>query len=70
MRRLTKDEFTEFYNATGIDIDGRIQQLDTAFKYFEEKITKIVAFAKAIPGFKKLGLDDQANLIKGIFIVN
>lgn len=64
MGQLSKDEFTEFYYATGIDIDGRLASMDTAFKYFEEKITMVVAFAKTIPGFKKLSLDDQANLIK------
>ncbi|XP_053382225.1 retinoic acid receptor gamma-like isoform X2 [Mercenaria mercenaria] len=64
MRNITHDEFKEFYNATGIDIDGRLERADTAFKYFEDKIAMVVAFAKAIPGFKELGLDDQANLIK------
>lgn len=64
LRNITHEEFKDFYNATGIDIDGRLERIYTAFKFFEEKIATIVAFAKEIPGFKQLSLDDQANLIK------
>lgn len=50
---------------TGIDIDGRIQEVDSLLQFLENKIALMVAFGKAIPGFKELDLDDQADLIKG-----
>ena len=59
----------EFYNATGIDVDGRKQQLEQAMGFFENNISKLVTFSKAIPGFKNLTLGDQAKLIKGKFRV-
>ncbi|XP_052215103.1 nuclear receptor subfamily 1 group D member 2-like [Dreissena polymorpha] len=34
-------------------------------KYFEKSIAEIVRFAKRIPGFTDLPMDDQANLIRG-----
>lgn len=61
---LSKEEFSEFYKITGIDLDGRLQHVDGAFNFFERKISQVVAFAKSIPGFKQLSLNDQANLIK------
>lgn len=66
---LSREEFTEFYNITGIDLDGRIERIDNAFQFFEQKISFVVAFAKSIPGFKSLKLDDQANLLKGNIII-
>ncbi|XP_060590429.1 vitamin D3 receptor-like isoform X2 [Ruditapes philippinarum] len=61
---LSAEEFNEFYNITGIDLDGRIEHMTGVFDYLERKISKLVDFAKAIPGFKRLSLNDQANLIK------
>jgi hypothetical protein len=65
---LSKEEFAEFYKITGIDLDGRLLHMDGAFNFFERKISQVVAFAKSIPGFKQLSLNDQANLIKGIYL--
>lgn len=62
---LSREEYMEFYNATGIDVDGRKQQLEEGVRFFENNISKIVTFSKAIPGFKHLTLSDQAKLVKG-----
>jgi len=51
--------------SSGIDLDDRLKNADTALAFFEQKIALIVGFGKAIPGFKSLPLDDQASLIKG-----
>ncbi|WAR16168.1 VDRA-like protein [Mya arenaria] len=64
MRAISRAEFAEFYKATGIDIDGRHGEIEAALEFFQKRIAFIVAFAKAIPGFKDLCLDDQASLIK------
>ena len=62
---ITKEEYFELYNSTGIELDNRKEHVMEAVKYFEEKISKLVEFAKCIPGFRDLTLHDQANLIKG-----
>lgn len=61
---LTMEEFLEFYKSTGIDVDGRIVEIEFFLQFFQRKIAAIVAFAKAIPGFRQLCLDDQSNLVK------
>ena len=48
----------------GVDIDGRVQHIDSLLAFLESRIALMVAFGKSIPGFKDLPLDDQANLIK------
>lgn len=49
----------------GIDIDGRIAEMEKGLSYYEKKVQLFVTFGKAIPGFKQLPLDDQASLVKG-----
>ncbi|KAL4218153.1 hypothetical protein ACF0H5_022889 [Mactra antiquata] len=61
---LSQEEFCEFYKVTGLDLDGRLKHVTEALNFLEKKITAIVTFAKSIPGFKDLCLDDQAKLIK------
>jgi hypothetical protein len=65
MSNISKEEYLEFYKQTGIDIDNRQEILIEALKYMEESIGKLVKFAKAIPGFSELDIDDQVNLVKG-----
>ncbi|XP_060587053.1 uncharacterized protein LOC132742616 isoform X1 [Ruditapes philippinarum] len=64
MSNISKEEYLEFYKQTGIDIDNRQEILIEALKYMEESIGKLVKFAKAIPGFSELDIDDQVNLVK------
>ena len=61
---ITKEEYFELYNSTGLELDNRKEHVIEAVKYFEDKISKLVEFAKCIPGFRDLTLQDQANLIK------
>lgn len=65
MSNISKEEYLDFFNQTGIDIDNRQQILIETLKYMEESIAKYVKFAKAIPGFSDLDIDDQVNLVKG-----
>nr|QGX48191.1 PPAR_2 [Sinonovacula constricta] len=64
MKPLSKEEFIDFYKVTGMDLDGRIGRMEDAFQFFQRKVSYVVHFAKNIPGFNELPLDDQANLIK------
>ncbi|XP_052763252.1 nuclear receptor ROR-beta-like isoform X2 [Mya arenaria] len=64
MRTISRAEFAEFYKATGLDLDGRRERINAAMDHFQKRITLFVAFAKAIPGFNELCLDDQLSLIK------
>ncbi|KAL3868924.1 hypothetical protein ACJMK2_041676 [Sinanodonta woodiana] len=58
------DEYRDFYNQTGIELDNRLQMVTELLSFLEERIAQIVSFAKTIPGFTNLPLDDQANLLK------
>ncbi|KAK3609066.1 hypothetical protein CHS0354_011332 [Potamilus streckersoni] len=58
------DEYRDFYNQTGIELDNRLQLVTELLSFLEERIAQLVAFAKTIPGFTSLPLDDQANLLK------
>lgn len=65
MSNISKEEYLEFYHQTGIEIDNRQQILIEALKFIEDMISKLVKFAKFIPGFSELDIDDQVNLVKG-----
>ena len=39
---------------------------DVSVDYFRDSILQCVNFAKQIPGFRQLCLDDQCNLLRGI----
>ena len=43
----------------------KVVLLEHIIRFFERKIVEIVKFAKCVPGFKDLCMDDQAALIKG-----
>jgi hypothetical protein len=51
------------------DTNSQRCQVANILKLFEDKVLKAVAFAKNIPGFRDLLLDDQASLIKGNFYI-
>ncbi|KAH3843728.1 hypothetical protein DPMN_117258 [Dreissena polymorpha] len=48
-----------------INPDRKCVLATSILKYFEKNIAEIVKFAKRIPGFTDLPIDDQANLIRG-----
>lgn len=61
---ISKEEHKEFYETTGIDLDNRMQFMSKFANMAEACITKYIQFAKNIPGFSSLSLDDQAALVK------
>jgi len=65
MKPISHHEYVTIYQATGIDIDGRMDMLRHMIPCIEKAIKRFILFAKALPGFKDLSLDDQIALIKG-----
>ena len=64
---ITRDQYREIYANTGIDIDGRSDLARKAYlPRFKPIIHGMVAFAKSLPGFKDLPIEDQTALLKGI----
>ena len=51
--------------SAGIDVDGRREMIKHMIPCIEKSIKRFIAFAKALPGFKELPIDDQIALIKG-----
>ncbi|XP_061178252.1 nuclear receptor subfamily 1 group D member 2-like [Saccostrea echinata] len=64
MNNLSKEEYLNFYQQTGIDVDNRMSLVSNFANTMERNITKFVAFTKMIPGFNALPLEDQASLVK------
>jgi len=66
LKSMSSDEYLFFYQATGIDVDGRREMIETLFiPHVELCIKRYISFVKAIPGFCDLCVDDQIALIKG-----
>lgn len=68
LNTLSKQEYRAFYEATGIDLDDRRQMVKGLTVVMEQGIMRYIQFAKAIPEFETLSLDDQASLIKSKLI--
>ncbi|KAH3709072.1 uncharacterized protein LOC127857763 [Dreissena polymorpha] len=62
--KLSKEEYMSFYKQTGIDIDNRQQLVIECLKHLEDSIHKIVTFAKSIPCFTNIDIEDQVKLLK------
>ena len=52
-------------SAAGIDVDGRREMIKHMIPCLEKSIKRFIAFAKALPGFKDIPIEDQIALIKG-----
>jgi hypothetical protein len=65
MKPLPQHEYLRIYQATGIDVDGRREMIKHMIPCIEKAIKRFITFAKALPGFIELPLDDQIALIKG-----
>ncbi|XP_069133510.1 vitamin D3 receptor-like [Argopecten irradians] len=61
---ISKEEHRNFYDTTGIDLDNRLEMMSNIATTMENGVTKYIGFAKNIPGFSDLSLDDQAALVK------
>lgn len=66
MKPLAQHEYSRIYQATGIDVDGRREMLKHMIPCIEKAIKRFITFAKALPGFVELPIEDQITLIKGI----
>ncbi|XP_076450705.1 retinoic acid receptor gamma-like isoform X2 [Babylonia areolata] len=64
MTQVSPDEHQEIFNMTGIDIDNRRELMNFHVKNSERWIRGYISFAKKLPGFRDLSLNDQANLVK------
>ena len=65
MKPIPREEYMQIYQSTGIDIDGRREMIKHMIPCIEKAIKRFITFAKALPGFKDLPIDDQISLIKG-----
>ena len=65
LKPISRDEYMQIYQTTGIDVDGRREMIKHMIPCIEKAIKRFIAFAKALPGFKDLPIDDQIALIKG-----
>ena len=68
MRPIPHHEYVRIYQTTGIDVDGRREMLKHMIPCIEKAIKRFITFAKALPGFIELPIDDQIALIKGACI--
>ena len=73
---VSSEEYEQIYRQTGLDVDGREKILRIYANCMELQIRGFVHFAKGIPGFRSLPLDDQVvflfflfNFILYLFIV-
>ncbi|CAL1545954.1 unnamed protein product [Lymnaea stagnalis] len=64
MGSIDVDEHEHIYLSTGIDVDGRIDDLSYCTKRMDSDIRQMITFMKTIPGFMDLGLQDQTELVK------
>ncbi|XP_005097795.1 nuclear hormone receptor family member nhr-41 [Aplysia californica] len=63
-RVLTEEEFLSIHDKTGMDVDGRINLIRVFSGYFEAYILRIIKFAKRLPGFRSLCLEDCSAMLK------
>lgn len=64
LQSISKEEYFDFFRSTGIDVDGRQQILKQGLEYRKYICEHLVGFARSIPGFSDLNIDDQASLVK------
>ncbi|CAL1547150.1 unnamed protein product [Lymnaea stagnalis] len=64
---LSDEQYLDMYKSTGIDMDGRVNNMKVNIGYFESFLRSLIKFAKSLPGFKALPLDDQTQLLKASY---
>ncbi|XP_059168496.1 protein embryonic gonad-like [Physella acuta] len=64
MGRIDVEEHDRIYRSTGIDVDGRIDDLNYCSNKVDTDIRQLIAFMKLIPGFKTITVSDQTVLVK------
>lgn len=64
LKAVPDDEYYAFLKNYGIDLDGRWAVLKRSKHELEGVVERYVHFAKQVPGFASLSVNDQANLLK------
>ena len=64
MTRLSDKDYDSIYASTGLDADGRMQNYALYNSHMEIYIRAYAKFAKCVPGFNLLDIQDQVTLIK------
>ena len=64
MRAVSKEDFTKLYQTYGIDVDNRLKDFHASMVEIDCDVYEMCNFAKHIPFYCKLSLDDQSNLLK------
>lgn len=59
------EEYMSWYRNTGIDIDNRRNKIEKCAKNVEQDLKAFIEYAKAVPGFRDLCIEDQINLLRG-----
>ena len=59
-------DYRQIWNEAGIAVDNRQEILvERMLPCIQQTITKIIQFARTLPGFRQLSCEDQVALIKG-----
>ncbi|CAG5129844.1 unnamed protein product [Candidula unifasciata] len=61
---IQRDEHDQIYTSTGLDVDGRLDNLSYAAQKMDVYVRQMISFMKLIPGFRCLKLSDQTALVK------
>lgn len=66
LQPISYEEYSSVYKNTGLDVDGRQATLTDMMPCFEYFVINFIDFMKTIPGFKKLTVEDQLLLVRGM----
>lgn len=69
LKPVSTDEYMKIYEITGMDVDGRRDLIQSMFPNIEFRIKRFISFAKAVPGFVELPMEDQISLIKSTYLL-
>ncbi|XP_052813398.1 vitamin D3 receptor B-like [Mya arenaria] len=64
LKAISWTEFTEIYKQHGLDIDGRVADIEESVQELDEWLESICDFVKEIPLYSSMPVRDQVNLIK------
>ena len=64
MSTLPYEEACAIFQTTGLDLGEKRKQVMDHSSMVEKGVKRLITFAKSIPGFKELPMNDQIGLIK------
>ncbi|XP_069132149.1 vitamin D3 receptor B-like isoform X2 [Argopecten irradians] len=64
MEPVSREEYNNLYESTGLDVDGRQIRIQRCRSFFEGTIKHYVQFSRVIPDFRDLPVPDQSSLLK------